>query len=73
MKAYAGIKGYSTHSILILVVDGNEWSVSHPYRFTPEKELRYLCIGGWLGHREGLNIFKKRSSLPRRDSNPGHF
>jgi len=36
--------------ILILALDGVEWSASWPCRFTPgEKALGIYCIGGWVG------------------------
>jgi hypothetical protein len=41
MKAYGGLD-VQTHVFLISALDGGEWSVSRPSRFTPEgKNPRY--------------------------------
>ena len=38
------------------VLDGDEWSASRPYRFNPGSH----SVGGWLGPRLGMDVYKKR-------------
>jgi hypothetical protein len=47
-------------------LDGGQWSVSRPSRFTPgEIALGTHCIGGWVGPRAGLEAVEKRKkNLP---------
>jgi hypothetical protein len=61
----------STHS-LTSALDGDEWSASHPGRFTPrERAPGTHWIGGWVGPRAVLDAVVKRKILsPRRESNP---
>jgi hypothetical protein len=41
---------------LTLALDGGEWSVSRPRRFTLEKNATGThWIGGWVGPRAGLD------------------
>jgi hypothetical protein len=54
----------STHS-LTWALDGGEWSVSCPGRFTPRgKAPSSHWIGGWVGRRAGLDAVVKRK-IPR--------
>jgi hypothetical protein len=49
--------------LLILALDGGEWSASQP--------LDRQGIGGWVGPRAGLNSMEKRKiSCPCQESNP---
>jgi hypothetical protein len=49
------------------VLNGGEWSVSRPGRFT----LAIHCVGGWMGLRAGLDAVKKiKVSCLYRDSKP---
>jgi hypothetical protein len=61
----------STHS-LTSVLDGGEWSVSQPGRFTPrEKAPGTHWIGGWVGSRAGLDaVVKRKIPSSRQESNP---
>jgi hypothetical protein len=46
---------------------GNEWSASRPGYFIPgERTLGVHWIGGWVGHRAGLDDVERRKifSLP---------
>jgi hypothetical protein len=60
-------------TFLTSILDGGEWSTSRPGRFTHRKRAPgTLWIGGWVGHRAGLDTVKKRKmSCPCRESNPG--
>jgi len=53
---------------LTSVLDGEEWSASHPGRFTScEIASRTQWVGGWVGHRTNLDAVAKRKkylSLP---------
>jgi hypothetical protein len=50
----------STHS-LTSALDGGEWSVSRPGRFTPRERTPCThCNGGWVGPRAGLDALVKR-------------
>jgi hypothetical protein len=60
MKAYGGVDVQS-HIFLTLALTGGEWSASHPCRFNPgERAPGTHWIGGWVGHRAGLNNVEKR-------------
>jgi hypothetical protein len=46
---------------LTSALDGGEWSVSCPGRFTPRKRAPGIhCVGGWVGPRSGLDTVSKR-------------
>jgi hypothetical protein len=53
-------------------LDGGEWSVSRPGRFTPrERAPRTHWIGGWMGPRAVLDaVVKEKIASPRHESNP---
>jgi len=53
-------------------LDGSEWSVSRPGRFTPEeRSAGTRWRGGWVGPRAVLDAVEKRKiPSPRRESNP---
>jgi hypothetical protein len=38
-----------------------------------EKDICIHWIGGWLDHREGLNVVERRESYTCLDSNPGRI
>jgi hypothetical protein len=59
----------STHS-LTSVLDGGEWSVSRPSRFSPrERAPGTHWVGGWVGPRAVLDVVVKRKiPSPRRES-----
>jgi hypothetical protein len=61
----------STHS-LTSALDGGEWSVSLPGRFTPRERVPNThWIGGWVCSRAILDAVVKGKILsPRRESNP---
>jgi hypothetical protein len=45
-------------------LDGGEWSVSHPGRFTPRVRAPVTYwIGGWVGPRPGLDAVSKRKEI----------
>jgi hypothetical protein len=48
------------HSFLTSALDGGEWSVSRPGRFTPEE---LWLTGGWVGPRDDLHVVDKRKTL----------
>jgi hypothetical protein len=53
----------STHS-LTSALDGGEWSVSRPGRFTPaERASGTHWIGGWVGPRAVLDAVVKRNPV----------
>jgi hypothetical protein len=58
--------------ILSSAIDGDEWSVSRPGRFTPrERAPGTHWIGGRVGPRVGLDaVVKRKISSPYRNSNP---
>jgi hypothetical protein len=63
MKAYEGVDVY-IHIFLTSALAGGEWSVSRPGRFTPgERAPGTHWIGGWVGHRAGLDDVEKRKFL----------
>jgi hypothetical protein len=45
---------------------GAGWSTPRPGRFTPWKEIKFHCTGGWVGPRASLDGCEK--SCPHRDS-----
>jgi hypothetical protein len=46
---------------LTSALDGDEWSASHPGRFTPkERASGTHWIGGWMGPRAVLDAVVKR-------------
>jgi hypothetical protein len=57
---------------LTSVLDGGEWSASHPGRFTPrERAFNTHWIGGWVGSRAVLDaVVRRKIPSPRRESNP---
>jgi hypothetical protein len=63
------------HTFLISALDGGEWSVSHPGRFTPRvKAAGTHWIGGWVVPRVGLDAVVRRKRIPSspfRNLNPG--
>jgi hypothetical protein len=68
-----GERRYSSTHSLTSALDGGEWSVSRPGRFTPREIATGVhSIGGWVGPRVGLDTVSKRKILsPYRESNPG--
>jgi hypothetical protein len=60
IKAYWG-SGCIVPRILILELDGSEWSVSRPCHFAPrERATGTQWIGVWVGPRAGLDAVVKR-------------
>jgi hypothetical protein len=52
------------------VLDGGEWSVSRPGRFTPgERAPDTHWIGGWVGPRAVLDAVVRKIPSFRRESN----
>jgi hypothetical protein len=70
MKTYCGVEVY-LHA-LASALDGGEWSVPRPGRFTHSERMPGThLIGGWMGPRAGLNSVSKRKILgPCQKSNP---
>jgi hypothetical protein len=70
MEAYWGNGGIAPRTDSAL--DGGEWSVSRPGRFTPrERAPGTHCIGGWMGPRAGLDaVVRRKIRNPYQDSNP---
>jgi hypothetical protein len=63
MKTYWGSGGIAPR-ILDLGLDGGEWSVSRPGRFTPRERAPGIhWIGGWVGS-SGHGGEEKNSQLP---------
>jgi hypothetical protein len=61
MKAYGGVDAY-IHIFLTSVL-GGQWSDSCSGRFTPgERAPGTHWIGGWVGHRTGLEDVEKKNS-----------
>jgi hypothetical protein len=59
MKAYGGVN-VEVHIFLTSTLVGGEWSDSRPCRFTPgERASATHYIGGWVGHRTGLDDVEK--------------
>jgi len=53
------------HPFLTLVLDGSEWSASHPGHFNPrERAPSTPLIGGWVGPRVILDAATKRKKIP---------
>jgi hypothetical protein len=71
MKAYWGEWTYSSMHSLTSALDGGEWSVSRPGRFTHRKRAPGThWIGGWLGPRASLEtVMKRKIPSSRRESN----
>jgi hypothetical protein len=71
MKMYWGVE-VQLHGFLTLVLDGGEWSASHPGRFTPrERAPGTHWIGGWVGTRAILDVVvKKKIPSSHWESNP---
>jgi hypothetical protein len=69
MKAYGGLDVYSL-IFLTLAVVGDEWSVSHPGRFTPGKELP-VPIEQEVGctSKPVWTTWRRENSSSYRDSN----
>jgi hypothetical protein len=60
VKAYGG-GGSVDPQFLTSALDGVEWSVSRPGRFTPgESAPGTHWIGGWVDTRAGLDDVEKR-------------
>jgi hypothetical protein len=52
------------HFFLTSVLDGGEWSASHPGRFTPEKRAPDThLIRGWADPRAGLSDVERNNFL----------
>jgi hypothetical protein len=66
-----GERRYSS-TILTSVLDGGEWSASHPSRFiSSERAPGTHWIGGWVGPRDGLDVVEKRkTSSPAGNRTP---
>jgi hypothetical protein len=71
MKRIGGME-VQLHTFLTSALDGSEWSVSCPGRFTPRKIAPGThWIGGWVDPRAVLDaVVKEKISSPRRESNP---
>jgi hypothetical protein len=55
MKTYWGVEYTSTRSFTSEMY-GDEWSATHPCRFTPRKRTPGIhWIGGWMGPAAGLD------------------
>jgi hypothetical protein len=59
------------HALLTSVLDGGEWSVLHPGRFTPKVRASGVhLIGSWVGSTAGLDAVEKRKiPSPHWESN----
>jgi hypothetical protein len=70
MKAYWGVKVYSSTHSLTSALDAGEWSASRPGRFPPRKRVPgTYWIGGWVGPRAYMDAVVKRIiPSPRRES-----
>jgi hypothetical protein len=71
MKTYWGVE-VKLHDSLTSTLEGGEWSVSRPSRFTPrERAPGTHWIGGWVGPGAVLDaVVKRKIPSPRRESNP---
>jgi hypothetical protein len=60
------------YAFLTSALEGDEWSVSRPGRFTPrERAPGTHWIGGWVGPRANLDaVVNTKIRSPYRDSNP---
>jgi hypothetical protein len=67
-----GERRYSSTHSLTSALDGGEWSVSCPSRFTSrERDPGTHWIGGWVGPRAILDaVIKREIPSPSRESNP---
>jgi hypothetical protein len=65
MKMYGGVD-VQIHLFLTSVLVGDEWSASHPGRFTPvERAPGTYWIEGWVGPKTGLDdVHRQILSLP---------
>jgi hypothetical protein len=52
-----------------MVAEGGKWPTLSSYCFAVQESFR---IGGWVGHRTGLDVLAKINSYPCRESNQGH-
>jgi hypothetical protein len=69
MKAYRG-RNITTVIVITSAPPTVEWLTSRSGSFTPGENSDTHRIGGWLGHRSGLDILEKRIvTWPCRDSN----
>jgi hypothetical protein len=63
MKAYEGVDVY-IHIFLTSALVGGEWSASRPCHLIPgERVPGTHWIGGWVGHRFGLDDLETRKCL----------
>jgi hypothetical protein len=63
MKVHGGVDAYS-HIFCISALAGGECSASRPGRFIPgERGPGTHSLGGWVGHRAGLDNVEKRKFL----------
>jgi hypothetical protein len=71
MKVYCENGGIAPRYSLISALDGGEWSVSRPGRFTPrERAPGTLWMGGRVGPRAVVDaVVKRKIPSPRRESN----
>jgi hypothetical protein len=70
MKAY-GEAEVKVHVLIILALDGSEWSVSRPGHFTSRE--RAPCahwIGDWMTRADLDDVEKRRICCPCRETNP---
>jgi hypothetical protein len=74
MKAYWESGGIAPHTFSISVLDGGEWLVSRPNRFTPgARGLGTLSLGSWVGPRAGLDtVVKRKFPVPARTRTSDH-
>jgi hypothetical protein len=65
MRAYERVDVYTRiHVFLTSALLGDEWSASHPSRFTPEERAPGThCVGGWVGPRASQDDVEKRKLL----------
>jgi hypothetical protein len=62
MKTYWGME-VDLHAFFTSALDGGEWSVSRPGRFTYRGAPGTHWIGGWVGPRAGLDMASKRNLI----------
>jgi hypothetical protein len=69
MKTYWGVE---VRILDLGTLDGGEWSVSRPGRFTPRERAPVIhWIRGWVGPRAVLDkVVKRKIPSPRWESNP---
>jgi hypothetical protein len=64
METYGGVD-VQIHKFLTSELDGSDWSVSRPVRFTLWEKSRVIhWIGGWVGTGTVLGAVKKEKILP---------